>query len=102
MRGGLGCATILPIMCGRYRLSRAKQFIAEHFDIADEVEWSPRYNIAPAQRVAVVRMRQRKHRVDGLELWVLGSPGGGRQFCDALDGNIGEAGKDSSQVVACR
>jgi putative SOS response-associated peptidase YedK len=42
-------------MCGRYRLSRADKCIAEHFDIADEVEWSPRYNIAPAQRVAVVR-----------------------------------------------
>jgi putative SOS response-associated peptidase YedK len=42
-------------MCGRYRLSRAEKDIAEHFDIPDEVEWSPRYNIAPAQRVAVVR-----------------------------------------------
>ena len=52
--------------------------------------------------LVIKRMRQRKHRVDGLELWVLGSPGGGRQFCDALDGNIGEAGKNSSQVVACR
>jgi hypothetical protein len=47
-------------------------------------------------------IRQRKYRVDDLELWVLGSPGEGRQFCDALDGNIGEAGKNSSQVVACR
>lgn len=42
-------------MCGRFRLSRSKEIIAQHFDIADEVEWSPRYNIAPAQRVAVVR-----------------------------------------------
>jgi hypothetical protein len=42
-------------MCGRYRLSRSKAIIAEHFDTPDEVEWSPRYNIAPAQPVAVVR-----------------------------------------------
>ena len=42
-------------MCGRFRLSRADKSIAEHFDIADEIEWHPRYNIAPAQRVAVVR-----------------------------------------------
>ena len=28
---------------------------------------------------------QRKYRGDDLELWVLG----GRQFCDALDGDIG-------------
>jgi putative SOS response-associated peptidase YedK len=44
-----------PRMCGRYRLSRSKEIIAEHFDIPDEVEWSPRYNVAPAQQVAVVR-----------------------------------------------
>jgi putative SOS response-associated peptidase YedK len=42
-------------MCGRYRMSRADKQIAEYFDIADEIEWSPRYNIAPAQPVAVVR-----------------------------------------------
>jgi putative SOS response-associated peptidase YedK len=42
-------------MCGRYRLSRTDKQIAQHFDTPDEVEWSPRYNIAPAQRVAVVR-----------------------------------------------
>jgi putative SOS response-associated peptidase YedK len=40
-------------MCGRFRLSRSKEIIAEHFDIEDQIEWSPRYNIAPAQRVAV-------------------------------------------------
>jgi putative SOS response-associated peptidase YedK len=33
-------------MCGRFRLSRAEKDIAEHFDIAEEIEWSPRYNIA--------------------------------------------------------
>ena len=42
-------------MCGRFRLSRTDKQIAEHFDIAEEIEWSPRYNIAPAQPVAVVR-----------------------------------------------
>jgi len=42
-------------MCGRFRLSRSKEIIAEHFDIADEVVWSPRFNIASAQMVAVVR-----------------------------------------------
>jgi putative SOS response-associated peptidase YedK len=36
-------------------MSRADKQIAEYFDIADEIEWSPRYNIAPAQPVAVVR-----------------------------------------------
>ena len=35
-------------MCGRYRLSRRKQLIAEYFQTADEVDWEPRYNIAPS------------------------------------------------------
>jgi putative SOS response-associated peptidase YedK len=32
-------------MCGRYRLSKRKQLIAEYFDIDDDVDWEPRYNI---------------------------------------------------------
>jgi putative SOS response-associated peptidase YedK len=43
-------------MCGRYRLSRRKQIIAEHFDAISDVEdWTPRYNIAPTQPVPVIR-----------------------------------------------
>jgi len=35
-------------MCGRYRLSRRKQIIEEHFFAKwDELEWHPSYNIAP-------------------------------------------------------
>ena len=43
-------------MCGRYRLSRRKQIISEHFDtVPFEVDWEPRYNIAPTQVVPVIR-----------------------------------------------
>ena len=42
-------------MCGRYRLSRRKQLIHEYFDTADEVDWEPRYNIAPSQSVGIIR-----------------------------------------------
>ena len=43
-------------MCGRYRLSRRKQIIEEHFDAPDwQDDWSPRYNIAPTQQVPVIR-----------------------------------------------
>jgi putative SOS response-associated peptidase YedK len=31
-------------MCGRYRLSRRKQLIAEYFDTDHEVDWEPRYS----------------------------------------------------------
>ena len=42
-------------MCGRYRLSRRKQLIAEYFDTADEIDWEPRYNLAPTQNVGIIR-----------------------------------------------
>jgi putative SOS response-associated peptidase YedK len=48
-------------MCGRYRFSRRKQIIEEHFDvISGEEEWEPRYNIAPTQRVPVIRQHPRE------------------------------------------
>jgi putative SOS response-associated peptidase YedK len=48
-------------MCGRYRLSRRKQIIEEHFDTADwQDDWSPRYNIAPTQPVAVIRQHPKE------------------------------------------
>jgi len=48
-------------MCGRYRLSRRKQIIEEHFDTADwQDEWSLRYNIAPTQSVPVIRQHPKE------------------------------------------
>jgi putative SOS response-associated peptidase YedK len=48
-------------MCGRYRLSRRKQIIEEHFncDAWDE-DWSPRYNVAPTQSVPVIRQHPKE------------------------------------------
>jgi hypothetical protein len=46
-------------MCGRYRLSRRKQIIEEHFDtVSDEPDWTPRYNIAPT----VIRQNPKEPR----------------------------------------
>jgi len=48
-------------MCGRFRLSRRKQIIGEHFDTADwQDDWSPRYNIAPTQPVPVIRQHPKE------------------------------------------
>ena len=48
-------------MCGRYRLSRRKQIIEEHFDaISGGEDWSPRYNIAPTQPIPVVRQNPKE------------------------------------------
>jgi len=45
-------------MCGRYRLARKKEILGEIFDVGDDVDWSPRYNIAPGQNVPVVRQEE--------------------------------------------
>lgn len=42
-------------MCGRYRLSRKKQILEEHFDSVFEEDSTPHYNIAPTQSVPVIR-----------------------------------------------
>jgi putative SOS response-associated peptidase YedK len=48
-------------MCGRYRLSRRRQFIAEHFDsLPGDDDWEPRYNIAPTQPVPIIRQHPKE------------------------------------------
>jgi putative SOS response-associated peptidase YedK len=50
-------------MCGRYRLSRRKQIVEEHFDtVSDEPDWIPRYNIAPTQPIPVIRQNPKEPR----------------------------------------
>lgn len=48
-------------MCGRYRLSRRKQVVEEYFDsVSGEVDWIPRYNIAPTQPIPVIRQNPKE------------------------------------------
>lgn len=49
-------------MCGRYRLSKRKKIVEEHFDIPtdDSDDWIPRYNIAPTQPVPVIRQNPKE------------------------------------------
>ena len=59
-------------MCGRYRLSRRKRLIRAYFDAADEVDWEPRYNIAPSQSVPIIRQdRAKPERRFSLARWGL-------------------------------
>jgi putative SOS response-associated peptidase YedK len=60
-------------MCGRYRLSRRKQIIEEHFDtISGDEDWSPRYNIAPTQPIPIIRQHPKEpRRVLSLVRWGL-------------------------------
>lgn len=41
-------------MCGRFRLSRHGKQVAEEFAIEEDVEWNPRYNVAPSDAVPTV------------------------------------------------
>jgi putative SOS response-associated peptidase YedK len=49
-------------MCGRYRLSRRKQIVEEHFDVQSGDDWTPHYNIAPTQPVPVIRQNPKEPR----------------------------------------
>jgi putative SOS response-associated peptidase YedK len=43
-------------MCGRYRLGRGREAFVKYFGTdADDLDWSPRYNIAPTQNVPTIR-----------------------------------------------
>jgi putative SOS response-associated peptidase YedK len=59
-------------MWPRYRLSRRKQIIEEHFDCgSDEPDWAPRFNIAPTQPVPVIRQNPKPVRELSLMRWGL-------------------------------
>ena len=45
-------------MCGRYTLRVSPAELAEIFGALNQIEWSPRYNIAPTQTVAAVRLNE--------------------------------------------
>src|SRR5512143_3331462 len=58
-------------MCGRYRLSSTERFL-ERFNVENEIELSPRYNIAPGQEIPVIRQhRERPVRTASLMRWGL-------------------------------
>jgi putative SOS response-associated peptidase YedK len=42
-------------MCGRYRLTAKERYLRDPFGLDGDVSWTPRWNIAPTQRVPIVR-----------------------------------------------
>lgn len=45
-------------MCGRFRIARKKEILEAEFDAdsaLDDLDWVPRYNVAPGQELVVVR-----------------------------------------------
>ncbi len=43
-------------MCGRFVLNSTPAEIADRFELEEMPEWSPRYNIAPTQRIPIIRV----------------------------------------------
>ena len=41
-------------MCGRFRLGKGREALRKHFGADDELDWDPRYNVAPGQDVAAI------------------------------------------------
>jgi putative SOS response-associated peptidase YedK len=62
-------------VCGRISLSTPARVVAEHFDLAALPELAPRWNVAPGQPVAIVRVRRSSgERTLELRRWGLVPP----------------------------
>src|SRR5579872_7214712 len=59
-------------MCGRFRQSRKKGILAEHFDAEPDADWHASFNIAPTQNIAVIRQHLKEpKRVGSTMRWGL-------------------------------
>ena len=58
-------------MCGRYELNQSPAKLKKHFDTTGELDFEPRYNIAPSQTAPVVRLDDTGNRVFTLARWGL-------------------------------
>lgn len=58
-------------MCGRFALYRSPARLKEHFATTNELDFKPRFNIAPTQTVPVVRLDETGKRVFTFAHWGL-------------------------------
>jgi len=59
-------------MCGRYRLTAEERHLRDHFSLDDDPAWQPRWNIAPTQHIATIRLHPAEPtRIFGLMRWGL-------------------------------
>ncbi len=59
-------------MCGRFRLGKGREALKKFFSADNDVEWDPRYNLAPTQDIVTVRQDARApQRVLSLMRWGL-------------------------------
>jgi putative SOS response-associated peptidase YedK len=53
-------------MCNRFKQSKRAGEVAEHFQAWDEIEDTPRYNVAPTDKILVVRQQSGKRRIGSM------------------------------------
>ena len=58
-------------MCGRYELNSSPAKLKQHFDTTGDLDFKPRFNIAPTQTVPVVRLDDNGNRVFTKAQWGL-------------------------------
>jgi len=59
-------------MCGRYRLTAKERYIRDHFGLDEDLDWQPRWNIAPTQVVPTIRQDAHEpRRIWNLARWGL-------------------------------
>lgn len=56
-------------MCGRYDLSRNAQEVLPFFGIEAEIDWAPRYNIAPSQSILTIHAGDHGRPVASWSYW---------------------------------
>jgi putative SOS response-associated peptidase YedK len=47
-------------MCGRYRLTAKERYLRDHFSLDEDLSWAPRWNIAPTQKVPIIRQHSKE------------------------------------------
>lgn len=81
-------------MCGRYTLSSPGELVAEVFELSRSPELTPRYNVAPTQESAVIRIVAGDRRLDhlrwGLVPYWAAEPGIGNRMINARSETLGE------------
>ncbi len=59
-------------MCGRFRLGKGREALKKFFGAYNDIEWEPRYNLAPTQEILTVRQDPHEpKRVLSLMRWGL-------------------------------
>jgi len=44
-------------MCGRYTLFVSGEELADHFDLSEQLDWEPRYNISPGESIPMLGLK---------------------------------------------